>query len=107
MPTSLRSIRSTSLCLALLLSASVLPACSPLSTRPVIEPTLPPVVSCDQTPPAAQVPDLPPVTTAPSHMLEAMDTWALQMLGLYTREVTIRHNEHACMDQLRKQKIIQ
>lgn len=39
-------------------------------------------------------------------MLKAMDTWALQMLGIYTGEVTIRQTEHACMQALRQKDII-
>lgn len=65
------------------------------------------MISCDQTPPPAQVPDLPPDSTPGQDMLKAMDTWALQMLGIYTTEVTIRNSEHACLNALRREKIIQ
>ncbi len=39
-------------------------------------------------------------------MLAAMDQWALAALGIYTREVTIRRGEHACMRELRSKGVI-
>jgi hypothetical protein len=35
-----------------------------------------------------------------------MDAWALQAIGIYTREVTIRQGEHACWRDLRAGGVI-
>lgn len=65
------------------------------------------MVSCDQTQPAAVIPRLPPITTPPEQMLQAMDAWALQMMGIYQREITTRQAEHTCMRTLRSKGVIQ
>lgn len=72
----------------------------------MIEPTPPPVVSCDQTQPPALIPPLPPITTPPDKMLEAMDAWAVQFMAIYQREVATRHAEHACWRVLRMRGVI-
>lgn len=66
----------------------------------------PPTVGCDQTPPPAHLPPLPPLTTPPAQMLSAMDQWVLAAMGIYTREVTIRRGEHDCMRNLRTKGVI-
>jgi hypothetical protein len=53
------------------------------------------------------IPPLPPITTPPAQMLAAMDTWAVQAMAVYQREVTTRRGEHACWDALRSKGVIQ
>ncbi len=72
----------------------------------MIVPTPPPVVTCDQTQPAALIPPLPPAATPAAQMLQAMDAWALQMIGIYQREVTTRQAEHTCTRKLRGAGVI-
>lgn len=102
-----KSMRSTWLCLLALLCACALPACSTPSTRPYSAPTPPPVVGCDRTPPPSLLPNLPLDSTSPGQMLEAMDQWALQVMAVYEREVTIRRGEHDCLSTLRSKGVIQ
>jgi len=39
--------------------------------------------------------------------MPANDAWKAQMIGLYQAEVTIRREEHVCMDTLRGKGVIQ
>jgi hypothetical protein len=39
-------------------------------------------------------------------MLAAMDTWAVQAMAVYQREVTTRRGEHACLRDLRHKGVI-
>ena len=76
---------------------AALTACSSNSTRPT--------VTCDRTPPTATLPPLPSLSNAAG--LVAMDEWIANAIGIYTREITIRRGEHACMDKLRTGGVIQ
>jgi len=62
------------------------------------------VVTCDQTPPPAQLPPIPPLQSLAD--LKDTDAWILLAIGLYQAEVTIRHGEHACLRQLRSKGVI-
>lgn len=90
--------------LPLLLSAAALTACKPSSTRPSTEPTPPPVVTCDRTPPPKILPKVPWLHSAAD--LADGDAWMAMAAGLYQAEVTLRQQEHACWAQLRKQGVI-
>ena len=102
---SKRSVRSIVTALPLTWLALALTACKPLSTRPSKEPTKPPTVNCDRTPPPAVVPFVPELKGAAD--MPANDAWKAQMIGLYQAEVTIRREEHVCMDTLRGKGVIQ
>ncbi|MEO5811533.1 MAG: hypothetical protein ABIU96_03855 [Rhodanobacter sp.] len=67
-------------------------------------PTPPPLVTCDQTPPPAQLPAIPPLITLLD--LAPTDAWILTVIGLYQVEVTIRQGEHRCLRELRSKGVI-
>ena len=67
-------------------------------------PTPPPLVTCDQTPPPAQLPPIPQLQSLLD--LAPTDAWRLTAIGLYQVEVTIRHREHKCMRELRSKGVI-
>jgi hypothetical protein len=104
MTPSKRYARSTVIALCLLSLAAALTACSKPSIRPYSAPTPPPVVNCDRTPPPALVPFVPQLRGAAD--IPANDAWKADMIGLYQAEVTIRLDEHACWDKLRKGGVI-
>lgn len=106
MPPPKKSARSIWPSLLIAALACALPACKRNSTRPYVPPTPPPTISCDQTPPPAHLPPLPPLSTPPGQMLAAMDQWVLAAIGVYAGEVTIRRGEHACMRDLRERGVI-
>lgn len=47
---------------------------------------------------------MPPLQSAAD--LALIDAWIAQTIGIYTGEVTIRRAEHACLDNLRKGRVI-
>jgi hypothetical protein len=51
------------------------------------------------------VPFLPELRGAAD--IPANDAWKAQMIGLYQAEVTIRREEHICMDMLREKGVLQ
>jgi hypothetical protein len=105
MTPSKRSTRSIVTVLLLTLLALALTACKPLSTKPSTAPTKPLAVNCDRTPPPAAVPFVPELKGEAD--IPANDAWKAQMIGLYQVEVTIRRDEHVCMDTLRAKGVIQ
>lgn len=89
------SARSTVIVL-LLLSASVLTACKPSSTRPESVP-LPPIVQCAPAPMQA-IPPIPP--------LADMDDWALQVLAILEKEATKGQASRTCEQGHRDKGVI-
>lgn len=108
MLTSKPSASSTGIVLFLLIAAG-LTGCKIGSSRP----STAPIVQCEQAP-ARPVPPYP--TGASCRGTEAerracvmaeQDAWGLELLGLYTSEVTLRNIEHACLAKHREAGIIQ
>lgn len=89
--------------LLVVLIALALPACKSSSTRPSPRPT-PPLVTCDQTPAARQLPKVPWLRSAAD--LPNGDAWMAMAAGLYETEVTLRQLEHRCLQRLRDKGVI-
>lgn len=62
------------------------------------------MVTCDATPPPAQLPPVPHVAGAAG--LPLADAYVATLIGLYATEVTIRHAEHACLRELRAKGVL-
>ena len=90
--------------LLVVLIALALPACKSSSTRPSPRPTPPPLVTCDQTPAARQLPKVPWLRSAAD--LPNGDAWMAMAAGLYETEVTLRQLEHRCLQRLRDKGVI-
>lgn len=95
----MRESSASARCIAIvlcLLSALALTACARTSTRPETPPT-PPLVACDLQP-------LSPIPAIPE--LVGMDSWAIEIMGLYEIAATRVIAANDCLGRLRKGGVI-
>ena len=90
--------------------ALCLTACSSQSTKRYVEPTAP-TVRCKKpatsaTPPAPASGEWVAVVGGTVVLSERAATWIAEVLGLLDKERELRGEEHACLDDHEKRKII-